>query len=165
MTATATSCMLVATLIATMVFAAVFTVPGGSNDDTGIPVFIKRRSFTVFMISDAVAMICSIISIIMFLSILISRFRQDDFLVSLPLKLLVGLTTLFVSIVGMLVAFAVAFSLIFNKAWHPKLIVAFIVAPFALFLLLNFNLWFDTIHSLFLVGIIKLGSLKKRFFG
>nr|GMC52826.1 ankyrin repeat-containing protein ITN1-like [Ipomoea batatas]GMD94812.1 ankyrin repeat-containing protein ITN1-like [Ipomoea batatas] len=153
MTDTATSCKLVATLIATMVFAAAFTVPGGNNGDTGTPIFIKRSSFTVFMISDAVAMICSIISIIMFLSILISRFRQDDFLVSLPLKLLVGLTTLFVSIVGMLVAFAVAFSLIFDKAWQPKLIVAFIVAPFALFLLLNFNLWFDTIHSLFLVVI------------
>ncbi|XP_019160415.1 PREDICTED: uncharacterized protein LOC109156989 [Ipomoea nil] len=165
MTDTATSCMLVATLIATMVFAAAFTVPGGSNGDTGTPVFIKRSSFTVFMISDAVAMICSIISIIMFLSILISRFRQDDFLASLPLKLLVGLTTLFVSIVGMLVAFAVAFSLIFDKAWQPKLIVAFIVAPFALFLLLNFNLWFDTILALLLVVKIKVGSFKKLYFG
>nr|XP_018629789.1 uncharacterized protein LOC104106550 isoform X2 [Nicotiana tomentosiformis] len=32
---TVNSCMIVATLIATMVFAAGFTVPGGNNDDEG----------------------------------------------------------------------------------------------------------------------------------
>ncbi|XP_042964507.1 uncharacterized protein LOC122298704 [Carya illinoinensis] len=37
---TANSCMLVATLIATVVFPAAFTVPGGNNQETGIPIFL-----------------------------------------------------------------------------------------------------------------------------
>ncbi|XP_031264847.1 uncharacterized protein LOC116123180 [Pistacia vera] len=34
---TANSCMIVATLITTVVFAAAFTVPGGIKDETGTP--------------------------------------------------------------------------------------------------------------------------------
>lgn len=144
MRGTANSCIIAATLIATMVFAAAFTVPGGNNSDKGTPVFIKRSSFTVFTISDAVAMFSSIVSITMFLSILISRYAEEDFRVSLPSKLLFGLASLFVSIVGMLVAFAVAFFLIYDIAWQPILISVFAGFPFILFLGLNLKLSYDT---------------------
>ncbi|KAA0055403.1 ankyrin repeat-containing protein [Cucumis melo var. makuwa] len=40
---TANSCMLVAALIATVVFAAAFTVPGGNEDKDGIPIFQKNQ--------------------------------------------------------------------------------------------------------------------------
>uniref|UniRef100_A0A2N9FK05 PGG domain-containing protein n=1 Tax=Fagus sylvatica TaxID=28930 RepID=A0A2N9FK05_FAGSY len=43
MKSTATSCMLVATLIATVVFAAVFTLPGGGNNVTGAPTFLEKK--------------------------------------------------------------------------------------------------------------------------
>jgi len=46
---TANYCMLVATLIATVIFAAAFTVPGGSNQDTGTPIFLKSKWLTVFL--------------------------------------------------------------------------------------------------------------------
>ena len=39
MKGTANSCMLVSTLIATVLFAAAFTVPGGNFNDNGIPIF------------------------------------------------------------------------------------------------------------------------------
>ncbi|XP_062162588.1 uncharacterized protein LOC133869567 isoform X2 [Alnus glutinosa] len=45
MKVTANYCMLVATLIATVIFAAAFTVPGGSNQETGIPIFLRRTWF------------------------------------------------------------------------------------------------------------------------
>ncbi|XP_019077004.1 uncharacterized protein LOC100266696 isoform X1 [Vitis vinifera] len=45
MRGTAAQSMLVATLIATVVFAAALTVPGGSNQDTGIPVLLRKKSF------------------------------------------------------------------------------------------------------------------------
>ena len=47
MKSTATSCMLVATLIATVVFAAVFTLPGGGNNETGAPTFLKKKWFLI----------------------------------------------------------------------------------------------------------------------
>ncbi|KAL2524767.1 Ankyrin repeat family protein [Abeliophyllum distichum] len=87
---TATSCMVVTTLIATVAFAAAFTTPGGNND-TGVPIFLKDGWFTVFFISDAGAMFSSTTSIMMFLSILTARYAEDDFLFSLPAKLMVGL--------------------------------------------------------------------------
>ncbi|XP_016494976.1 uncharacterized protein LOC107814134 isoform X5 [Nicotiana tabacum] len=146
---TANSCMIAATLIATMVFAAGFTLPGGNNSDLGTPVMLTLKGFSVFVISDAVALFSSIVSIIMFLSILTSRYTEDDFLVSLPAKLLFGLTTLFVSIVSMLLAFAATFFLVYNNhmAWQPKLIAAFAGVPVALFGCLQYKLWFDVAKS------------------
>nr|GMD94651.1 ankyrin repeat-containing protein NPR4-like [Ipomoea batatas] len=146
---TANSCMIVATLIATMVFAAAFTVPGGYDQVSGIPILIKPTTFTLFAISDALAMFSSIMAIIMFLAILTSRYRKHDFRVALPAKLLIGLTALFVSIVGMLVAFAAAFFLVYKRAWEPKLVAAIAVVPFGSFLYLNWQLWFDSISSIF----------------
>ena len=96
---TANNCMLVATLITTVVFTTAFTVPGGNNQDTGIAIFHTTKWFRVFFISDAIALVFSSSSILMFLSILTSRFTEMDFLVSLPSKLVLGLTTLFFPIV------------------------------------------------------------------
>ncbi|XP_049384335.1 ankyrin repeat-containing protein ITN1-like [Solanum stenotomum] len=146
---TANSCMIVATLIATMVFAAGFTVPGGNNGNNGIPVLLKFNGFVVFVISDAVALFSSIISIIMFLSILTSRYAEDDFLVSLPAKLFFGLTALFVSIVSMLLAFTATFFLVYSNhtGWEPKLIAACAGIPVALFGCLQYKLWFDVAKS------------------
>ncbi|KAI9196778.1 hypothetical protein LWI28_026931 [Acer negundo] len=69
---TTNSCMVVATLIATVIFSAAFTVPGGNNDKTGIPLHLMETVFHVFAISDAIALSFSSISILMFLSILTS---------------------------------------------------------------------------------------------
>ncbi|KAK4730523.1 hypothetical protein R3W88_023511 [Solanum pinnatisectum] len=146
---TANSCMLVASLIATMVFAVGFTVPGGNNSNNGIPILLDSKGFMVFVISDAVALFNSIVSIIMFLSILISRYGEDDFLVSLPTKLFFGLTALFLSIVSMLVAFAATFFLVYSKhtIWEPKLVIVCAGIPVALFGCLQYKLWFDVARS------------------
>ncbi|XP_039158301.1 uncharacterized protein LOC104455547 [Eucalyptus grandis] len=42
---TSSSCSLVATLIITVAFAAAFTVLGGNDNNTGIPIFFKKNSF------------------------------------------------------------------------------------------------------------------------
>ncbi|XP_028074642.1 ankyrin repeat-containing protein ITN1-like [Camellia sinensis] len=109
---TASQSMVVATLIATVMFAAAFTVPGGNDNNTGIPMFRKHSSFMVFAISDAIALVTSSTSILMFLSILTSRYAENDFLESLPIKLMIGLTTLFISITTMMVAFGATFFII-----------------------------------------------------
>jgi hypothetical protein len=46
---TADKCMIVATLIATVIFAAAFSIPGGSNQQTGTPIFYRRNNSTVFL--------------------------------------------------------------------------------------------------------------------
>ncbi|KAM0035615.1 putative PGG domain-containing protein [Helianthus debilis subsp. tardiflorus] len=102
--------MLVATLIATIVFAAAFTLLGGYNQNTGIPFFRSEPSL-IFVISDAVSLISSsasillffffwVTSILIFLSMLASSYAELDLLESLPEKLMFGLATLFFSIVS-----------------------------------------------------------------
>nr|GEW46797.1 ankyrin repeat-containing domain, PGG domain protein [Tanacetum cinerariifolium] len=67
MKGTASQCMVVAALIATIVFVAAFTIPGGyaqSNDQTsnqinGVPVFHLKATFMVFVVADAISLFSS----------------------------------------------------------------------------------------------------------
>ncbi|GER43994.1 ankyrin repeat family protein [Striga asiatica] len=52
---TANSCTIAAALIATVVFAAAITVPGG-NASNGFPFFSTKAAFIIFAISDAVSL-------------------------------------------------------------------------------------------------------------
>lgn len=146
---TANSCMVVSTLIATGVFSAAFTVPGGANDNTGNPNYLRKSPFLIFAISDATALISSSASILIFLSILISRYAEDDFYKSLPLRLISGLVALFVSIISMMVAFSSAFFVTYYHGlkWVPNFISVLAFVPIPLFAFLLFPLWSDIVYS------------------
>uniref|UniRef100_A0A5B6YR97 PGG domain-containing protein n=1 Tax=Davidia involucrata TaxID=16924 RepID=A0A5B6YR97_DAVIN len=148
---TASSCMVVATLIATVMFAAAFTVPGGNDNDTGRPIFLRDRSFMVFAISDALALFSSASSILIFLSILTSRYAQGDFLHSLPSRLIIGLTTLFISIATMMIAFSATLFIVLGHefAWIAIPIAAVACVPVTLFALLQFPLFADIISHIY----------------
>ncbi|KAL5773612.1 hypothetical protein ACOSQ2_013536 [Xanthoceras sorbifolium] len=146
---TAKSCMIIATLIATVVFTAAFSVPGGNDNNKGIPIHLKKTLFQVFATSDAIALSCSSISILMFLSILTSRYAENDFLKSLPLKLMVGLSALFMSIITMMVAFSATFFLAYHDRlnWVTMLTTVLAFVPVTLFVLLHYPLLRDIFHS------------------
>uniref|UniRef100_UPI001CB955FA protein ACCELERATED CELL DEATH 6-like n=1 Tax=Erigeron canadensis TaxID=72917 RepID=UPI001CB955FA len=148
---TAAQCMVVGTLISTIVFAAAFTLPGGYDQDTGIPFFRQKPVLIVFVISDAISLIFSSTSVLMFLSILTSRYAEHDFLQSLPKKLMFGLGTLFLSIVTMMVAFSSSFLLLYHKnlKWVPIIIGSLAVLPVVLFAILQFRLLGDVFHSIY----------------
>ncbi|KAM6551545.1 hypothetical protein CsatB_001353 [Cannabis sativa] len=151
MKSTANSCMLVATLIATVVFAAAFTLPGGNNGKNGTPNEIQAKAFLIFVLSDAFALLNSVIAITMFLSILVSRYTEHDFLKRLPLKLMTGLTSLFLSLITMILAFSFSFVVVYHERhglkWVPLLISMLAIVPISLFALLKFPLLLDTFRS------------------
>ncbi|KAI9126557.1 hypothetical protein K1719_002153 [Acacia pycnantha] len=151
MNRTANNCMLVSTLITTGVLAAAFTVPGGINDSSGTPNYLRKASFMVFSISDTIALISSSASILAFLSILVSRYAEYDFYKSLPSKLIFGLITLFVSITSMMVAFSSAFFVTYDHGhglkWVPSFISVLSFLPIAIFLVLKFRLFYDIMYS------------------
>ncbi|XVF77832.1 hypothetical protein PTKIN_Ptkin14bG0079000 [Pterospermum kingtungense] len=151
MRGTSESCMLVATFIAAAVYAAGFNTTI-SNNDKGLPV---HTLFHVLNVSEAVALSFSIISTLMFLYILTSRYAENDFLKSLPFKLMLGLTTLFISMMAMIVAFSSACFIAYmdpyhhrKSRWVPFLVSGFVCFSAAFFLLLR-SLLRDIFHSTF----------------
>ncbi|CAI9291945.1 unnamed protein product [Lactuca saligna] len=146
---TAAQCMVVATLIATIVFAAAFTLPGGYNQNSGIPFFRQKPTLIIFVIADAVSLIFSSTSVLIFLSILTSRYAERDFLESLPKKLMLGLAALFLSIVTMMIAFGASFFVLYNKhlKWVPIVVAGLASIPVILFAILQFRLLGDVYHS------------------
>ncbi|KAG0458369.1 hypothetical protein HPP92_023526 [Vanilla planifolia] len=105
LTNTSQSCTVVAALIATVAFASATTVPGGLDQQTGYPVLERKPAFAVFAVSALVALCFSVTSLITFLAVLTSRYQEKDFERDLPMKLILGLSTLFMSIAAMLVSF------------------------------------------------------------
>nr|POE84272.1 ankyrin repeat-containing protein itn1 [Quercus suber] len=104
---TATSCTVVGALIVTIMFAAVFTVPG----------------------------------VLIFLGILTSRYAEEDFLESLPRKMIIGLSTLFFSIATMMTAFSAAlFLMLHEQSWIFKPVICLASIPITLFVLMQFPL-------------------------
>ncbi|KAL7252507.1 hypothetical protein ACSBR1_007135 [Camellia fascicularis] len=145
----ANACSIVATLIATVVFAAAITVPGGNNGD-GHPIFNKRASFLIFGIFDAFALFSSITSVLLFLSILTSRYAEDDFLVTLPWRLIFGLLTLFLSILSTMIAFGATLYLVFGESYKAWIVIPVFVLPgipVCLFVLLQSPLLLDMFKS------------------
>ncbi|MCH80549.1 ankyrin repeat-containing protein [Trifolium medium] len=122
---TASSFTIVGTLIITIMFAAAFTVPGGNNQDKGIPIFLGKNVFTIFIITDALSLVASSSSVLMFIGILTSRYAEKDFITSLPLKLLFGLLTIFLSVLCMMCAFCAALALML-KGYNWIIIAAMV---------------------------------------
>ncbi|KAL1537566.1 hypothetical protein AAHA92_30063 [Salvia divinorum] len=136
---TAKSCMMVTMLIATVVFTTAFTVPGGYNN-SGVPILENQRMFMIFPVSEAVATLSSLTSMLMFLSILTSRYSDEDFLRALPLWMVVGLSTLFFSIVAMMAAFCSCL-LFFEHGWvAATLLLAFFGSVPIMFVVLKYRL-------------------------
>ncbi|CAL5328661.1 unnamed protein product [Camellia sinensis] len=161
---TANSCTIAAALIATIAFAAVITVPGGTNGTNGVPVFSKANAFIVFIISDAISLFTSTVSLLMFLSILTSRYAEGDFLYVLPKRLIIGLVTLFMSITTMILAFSSTLYLVFgnNKEWTLIPVAALACLPVTSFVFLQFPLLVDLISSTYGHGIF--GKKSDRLF-
>ncbi|OMO73198.1 hypothetical protein COLO4_27222 [Corchorus olitorius] len=113
----AQSSTVVGALIITVMFAALFTVPGGYNQETGsedigIPLFLGKKVFKLFIISDAISLFASSTSVLIFLGLLTSRYAAKDFLKSLPTKLVIALFSLCISIATMMIAFCSAIIII-----------------------------------------------------
>ncbi|CAL1389823.1 unnamed protein product [Linum trigynum] len=147
---TSESCSVVAALIATVAFATSSTVPGGVEPD-GKPTLEGQPAFHIFAISSLVALCFSVTSLVMFLSILTSRFQEKDFGRDLPRKLLIGLSSLFVSIAAVLVSFCAGHFFVLRDelkyAAYP--VYALTCLPVSFFAVAQFPLYVDLVRATF----------------
>ncbi|KAL4563854.1 hypothetical protein LXL04_027902 [Taraxacum kok-saghyz] len=146
---TAESYAITGALITTIVFAAAITVPGGTNQETRIPIFTNKTIFTIFAISDAISLFTAVTSLLLFLSILTAHFAEQDFLFKLPTKLMIGLSALFISTTDMIVAFASTLYLVFGQSNSRILISIAILTclPITSFVTLQFPLVVELMNA------------------
>ncbi|XP_068334813.1 uncharacterized protein [Pyrus communis] len=160
MKATATSCTVVGALIVTIMFIAVFSVPGGIK--AGYPVFLNKRIFMVFIVADVFSLFSSTTSVVTFLGILNSRYAEEDFLKSLPTKMVIGLFTLFSSIVTMMIAFSsTLFLMLDSKKWIVVPIILLASVPVVSFVWMQFFLLVEIFISTYGGGIFAVNKKGK----
>ncbi|KAG2669675.1 hypothetical protein I3760_14G043200 [Carya illinoinensis] len=154
MKGTATSCTVVGALIITIMFTAAFTTPGGNDQDTGLPILVHDKLFKLFIVTDSLSLFSSTTSVLMFLGILTSRYAEEDFLRSLPRKMIIGLSALFFSIATMMIAFSAALLLMLRgKYWIVVPIIGLAGIPIILFVLMQSRLLIDMLVSTYGSGI------------
>ncbi|KAF9672648.1 hypothetical protein SADUNF_Sadunf11G0064900 [Salix dunnii] len=139
---TTQSCSTVSAFVATVVFAAAYTVPGGS-DENGTPNFIDSPYFLVFTVSDVLSLASSLTSLVVFLSLLTSRYELKEFHISLPRKLLVGFTFLFFAVTMTMLSFGATIFILFQS--KRKLTTSFLsiaaFLPVLVFATMQFRLY------------------------
>ncbi|XP_049405797.1 uncharacterized protein LOC125869276 [Solanum stenotomum] len=152
---TSSSCTIAAALIATIAFAAAITVPGGNEQQSGLPILSGNIAFIIFAISNAASLFTSSTSLLVFLSVLTSRYAEEDFLHTLPRSLILGLLTLFLSITSMMISFSATVYLVFGqkKAWVLVPVATMACLPITSFVLLQFPLLVALISSTYGAGI------------
>ncbi|KAI9198087.1 hypothetical protein LWI28_009815 [Acer negundo] len=148
---TSQSCSGVAVLVATVVFAAAFTVPGGTRDDNGLPILLNSPFFLFFTVMDVVSLSCSLTAVVMFLSIVTSPFALDNFRVSLPRRLTLGFALLFMSVATTMLAFTSTVILIIRsdqrRHWTLTLICCAAFVPVSVLALTHFPLFASFIRA------------------
>ncbi|KAG7946288.1 hypothetical protein I3843_14G032300 [Carya illinoinensis] len=154
---TASSCTVVGALIVTIMFSVAFTVPGGNDQTTGFPIFLKKRLFMFFIIFDALSLSSSSTSVLMFLGILTSRYAEEDFLESLPRKMIIGLLVLFFSIATMMIAFSIALLIMVRDqySWMVIPIICLACVPVTISISIQSRLLFKMIKSTYFPGIFN----------
>jgi hypothetical protein len=145
---TTQSCSTVAALVATVVFAAAYTVPGGS-DKNGKPNFIDSPYFLVFTVSDVLSLASSLTSLVVFLSLLTSPFELQEFHFSLPRKLLVGFTFLFFAVITTMLSFGATILILIQSERKLTTLLLSIAAflPVLVFAIMQFRLYVSFMGS------------------
>ena len=129
---TTENCTILSVFIATVAFAAAYTVPGGPNQNTGIPILNSKPFFVVFILADVFSLTLALTSVGIFLSILTSSFPLQDFETYLFKKLTQGIICMILSVSMMAVAFGATIILIMmthnwkNAVWS---VVGFLPVP------------------------------------
>ena len=108
----ANSCAVVGALILTITFAATITVPGGNKQESGLPMFLNAKVFMLFIISDALSLLSASISLLTFLSFTSTSYKAEDFLYSLPRRMMIGISTLIISMATMMITFCASLFII-----------------------------------------------------
>ncbi|TYG65589.1 hypothetical protein ES288_D06G198300v1 [Gossypium darwinii] len=161
---TSQSCSTVAVLVATVVFAAAYTAPGGFRPTNGRPILLERPMYSFFTVMDVAGLASSLTSVVIFLSILTSSLEYQDFLNTVHRKLSLGFIFLFFSVTSTMLTFTATILLLVHlqKKWTATLTYAAAFLPICVFALFQFPLYYR-----FFIEAVKgvLGYLRRNLPG
>ncbi|XP_028781422.1 uncharacterized protein LOC114737643 [Neltuma alba] len=146
---TSQSCSVAAALVAGVLFATSRSIPG-SIDAKGKPTLEGHPAFQLFAISGLIGLGFSVTALIMFLSILTSRKQPIDFKRGLPLKLLLGLSSLFVSIASMFISFCASHFFVLEDKFKKGIFPLYAVTclPISFYAIAQFPLYMNLMKAI-----------------
>ncbi|MFS7909367.1 putative non-specific serine/threonine protein kinase [Helianthus anomalus] len=106
--------MVVAALVCTIGFSVVYSIPGGFNQKNGYPMLLRHNYFIAFVVLDVISFFLSTTSIVLFLSVFISRDSGNMKL--LLRKWVTGQLLLLGSVCFLVIAFILSFFILYLKS-------------------------------------------------
>ncbi|XP_057487079.1 uncharacterized protein LOC130773145 isoform X2 [Actinidia eriantha] len=114
------SLMLTSALIGTVNYAAVFTIPGGIDQDRKSPYFSQpilyhshnEKDLLLFLWYTGVGLFSSLLALVAMIGIQLSRFCSNDFYMALPFRFVAALTSLLVSTIFTITACFKAYNIL-----------------------------------------------------
>ncbi|CAL9138459.1 unnamed protein product [Musa acuminata var. zebrina] len=92
-------------LVAAVVFASSFSVPGDKDPATGNPVYFGRAAFTVFSHTYVFGLSCAATSLVLFLSLAMSPYKEQQFRRIIPIEYFFARSSFGLAMLSFLVAF------------------------------------------------------------
>ncbi|CAL9767546.1 unnamed protein product [Musa acuminata subsp. burmannicoides] len=92
-------------LVAAVVFASSFSIPGEKDPATGNPVYFNRLPFKIFSHAYVIGLSSAATSLVLFLSLVISPYKQQQFRRAIPAKYFFACLSFGVALMAFLVSF------------------------------------------------------------
>ena len=127
------------------------------------PNLIKSPYFLSFAVADVVSLAFSLTSLTVFLSLLTSRFELQDFYFSLPRKLTVGFTFLFLSMMTSMLSFGSTILILIESGTKLTTLLLSVASflPVLVFTIMQFRLYVSFLDSTY--DILKANILKTNW--
>ncbi|RZS01040.1 hypothetical protein BHM03_00030855 [Ensete ventricosum] len=91
-------------LLAAVVFASSFSIPGEKDPKTGNPVYFHTPAFKVFSHAYVIGLSCAVTSLVLFLSLVISPYSQRQFRLAIPVKYFFAILSFAMALLALMVS-------------------------------------------------------------
>ncbi|CAM8946717.1 unnamed protein product [Rhodiola kirilowii] len=157
----------IAGLILAISYAASITVPGGIRADNGLPVLGSESAFKIYGVANALSLFGACASLLMFLSIFTSRYTEGDFLRALPIKLVVGILSLYMAVASLMVSSTLIQYSMFGHGHERRWAIGCALVPcfllVAMFAFGHFSLVAEIIKKTYLSRTLEKRSRRSSF--
>ncbi|XP_042400777.1 uncharacterized protein LOC121990772 [Zingiber officinale] len=92
-------------LLAAVVFASSFSIPGEKDEKTGNPVYMGRLPFKIFSHTYVIGLSCATTSLVLFLSLLFVPYKEQQFRRAIPTKYFLACLSFVMALLALLVSF------------------------------------------------------------